>query len=223
MEWFRLRPKGHHGYPQPEADFAFCRTLYDSHCPVCGWHGQQISSLSLRKDPGAPHSQVLQVNWLFDIWLLRPEAAADLAAAGLPGLRFRDVLQYPSGSVLGSLVQLEVPDVRSGVRLGSLKRVTCMPNNEEGWSGGALAKKLPGGPPYCGRVKFHPATSLGVDDTAFSGATDILQTEEWFGSGAQAFRETLVSSRFADVIRQRRWRGVTCEPVVLHMDSERAI
>jgi hypothetical protein len=222
VAWFRLQPKGHHGYPQPEDNFAYKDSLYGGHCPVCGWHGPQTEALRLRGEPRAVHSQFLQVNWLFDLWLVRPEVAADLAAASISGVRFRSVRHYRTHKPLSTVVQLVIPTILPGVRPGGLKSLTCHPQNEEGWSGGTLAMAHPGGPPYCGKRKYHPATTLGMASGTFAEAPDVFQSDEWFGSGASAYRETLVSARFTSLVRARRWRGIDLDPVAEEKDSVRA-
>jgi hypothetical protein len=40
------------------------------------------------------------------------------------------------------------------------------------------------------------------------GTPDVFQSAEWFGSGACAFRLTLASRRFADLVRERGWKGL---------------
>jgi hypothetical protein len=54
-----------------------------------------------------------------------------------------------------------------------------------------------------------------------TGAPDLFQTAEWFGSGAQAFRLTLSSLRFMNLIRERRWKGLLFESTKQSGWSER--
>jgi hypothetical protein len=62
--------------------------------------------------------------------------------------------------------------------------------------------------PYCGRIKFHPPTTLSLTPDSLKDAPDLFQTAEWFGSGASAFRLTLASDRFVNLFRERRWKGL---------------
>jgi hypothetical protein len=44
---------------------------------------------------------------------------------------------------------------------------------------------------------------------------DIVQSGEWFGSGANAFREIFVSSRVVRLILDHQLRGAELRPMVL--------
>jgi hypothetical protein len=218
MDWFQLVARGHHGYPQPEEGYR--ELTYSDMCPACGWHDEQVKPIRFRREPGTVHSHVLQLNWIFDAYFVRPEVAADCAAAGLTGITFRDAVRHSSGQPLTTVVQLMVTTVRPCVRVGSLQAVTCQEHNEEGdWR--SPTAEIP--ERYCGRVKHHPPTAVGVQAGALDDAPDAVRSAEWFGSGASAHRLTLVSARFAELITRRRWRGVTLEPVLFGKDSERAI
>jgi hypothetical protein len=97
-----------------------------------------------------------------------------------------------------------------------LPTVTCRPSNEEdlnlrakGYENVVLrAEESLAGIPYCGRVKYHVPSSLAVNRGEISKAPDLLQTAEWFGSGALAYRLTLASDRFVALVRERGWKGL---------------
>jgi hypothetical protein len=42
---------------------------------------------------------------------------------------------------------------------------------------------------------------------------DLMQTYEWFGSGHSAYREIIVSNRFARLILEQGWKGVRMKVV----------
>jgi hypothetical protein len=75
--------------------------------------------------------------------------------------------------------------------------------------------------PYCGRVKYHPPTSLAIIPNSLDNAPDLCQSAEWIGSGGEAFRLTLVSERFVALIRERKWKGLGFSEVSQHGFSER--
>jgi hypothetical protein len=52
---------------------------------------------------------------------------------------------------------------------------------------------------------------------------DLFLTAEWFGSGGNSFRLLLASSRFVDLVKTAKLRGVTFERVRTEGHSERAI
>jgi hypothetical protein len=62
-----------------------------------------------------------------------------------------------------------------------------------------------------------------MDIPESTNASDFALTETWFGSGAVAFRATVVSERFVALLQTRQWRGVSLKPVAEAGDSIRAI
>lgn len=79
------------------------------------------------------------------------------------------------------------------------------------------SKRYPPDYPLCGRIKYHVIYrhQAKFAREAFRGAPDFVKTNEWFGSGGHAGRETLVSQRVARVILENKWRGVRLEPIAL--------
>ncbi len=216
MTWFQLIPRGHHGYPQPVDSFA--AATYENRCPHCGIHGKQVKPFRIRVNIGADHSSFLQLNWLFEVFLVHPDVIADCDSAGIQGMSAGDVLNHKTGTPVSQRVQLQVLTTIQGALVDLLPRVTCRKNNEEGFSS---LRALELGAPYCGRVKHHPPTRLGLARSAVENAPDIFLVGDWFGSGASAWRATVVSARFADLLRARKWRGVQLKPVAIDEPSIR--
>ena len=50
---------------------------------------------------------------------------------------------------------------------------------------------------------------------AVARGVDIAQTHEWFGSGHSAYREILVSSKFARLVLDQGWKGVVLKAIEL--------
>ena len=75
--------------------------------------------------------------------------------------------------------------------------------------------------PYCGRVKYHPPTSLVTIAGSLNDAPDLFQSAEWFGSGALAYRLTFASERFVALAREHKWKGLICSGVLQVGFSER--
>jgi hypothetical protein len=49
------------------------------------------------------------------------------------------------------------------------------------------------------------------DDANF----DIALSEEWFGDGKAAYKEVIISRKFADLIISKKWKGIKLQPVKL--------
>lgn len=218
-DWLVAHPQGHHGYPQPEND-DWEVLVYDDPCKRCGVHGPQRAGFRLRRSNRAPHSHFRQVNWVFDVWFVRPDIEALLRGAKFRGLDFREVIDHGSGEPFEGVRQLVVSTSIDGADTTKLPSVTCKPDNEEGPPLPG-PKKYPPAAPYCGAVKHHPPTSLVVPAASLSRAPDVVYTAAWFGSGGSAFRHTLVSRRFAELVCENRWRGMDFTAVSHDGHSER--
>jgi hypothetical protein len=86
-----------------------------------------------------------------------------------------------------------------------------MENNEEsqhGWD-------VPPDARFCGRVKYHfpKRGGLTFDETIFDANNDIVTTNEYFGSGALAFRLPIFSKRIKTIIEREKLRGISFTPI----------
>ena len=221
MRLFQILAQGHHGYPQPEDEF---RSLVFADCCLrCGIHGPQRAPFRFKRERRAQHSGFLQLNWVLDVFFAHSDIAADLSRAGMTGLSFGPIVDHHTGSEGAGYVQLKFPAIIACAETSRLPTVTCRPENEESHIRGlAGATRFSPATPYCGRVKHHAPTTLAIQPGAVYGAPDVFQTEEWFGSGAEAHRLTLGSERFVELIRQRGWRGLEFRAVGEDGSSERA-
>jgi hypothetical protein len=209
--YFEVLASGHHGYPQPQDNY---RRVYADNCPRCGIHGRQIQPFRFSKAGLAPHSTFLQLNWVFDVFFVHRKVADTLALAGLTGISFGPVLDHRTGGEVSDRVQVLIGATVACAETTRLFAMTCRPDNEEMMQ---LRDKFPNSksffvnfPPetYCGRLKHHPPTSVGIATLAERSVPDVFQTEEWFGSGASAFRLTLASERFVEIVQRHGWRGL---------------
>ena len=206
-DFLQVVAQGHHGYPQPENDY-FSLT-YEDFCLRCGIHGAQRAPFRLKEVRRAPHSDFVQLNWVFDAFFVQSEVAAELSASGMSGISFGPALDHRSGSELPDRRQLLGDTVISCVETARLPTVTCRAGNEESqWRLAAGRTRYDASTPYCGGVKYHPPASLALKPGALGGAPDLFQTAEWFGSGGAAHRLMLCSARFADFVTSRGWRGL---------------
>ena len=138
---------------------------------------------------------------------------------------------HRTGAERTDLAQAIIPTLIACVETSRLSTVTCRHENEEMVALRAtFAKQKPlpeksalspelqeqlrksreriAAIPYCGRVKYHVPASLALIPATLKDAPDLFQTAEWFGSGGQAFRLTLASERFANLVLERRWKGL---------------
>lgn len=222
-EWLVMSALGHHGYPQPEDGFEFMSATYDvsDYCVRCGIGAVQNAPFRLRDEPKAPRSQFLQLNWVFDEYFVREDAAAGLISAGLEGLQLRPVILHSKNRLSAQVKQMEIRTVLPrALDLSLHQAVTCKSENEEGDNEAVIARVRQarwGHVSYCGRVKYHKEHRgpLRFDQRSLIGAPDVVKSFEWFGSGGAAHRLVLVSQRFRRTVQEGKWRGLAFEPVVL--------
>lgn len=219
MNWYQMYAKGHHGYPQPEDSYE--SELYESCCLRCGVHGRQTGSIQLRSPGNAPNSHFIQPNWLFDVFLARPEVELKLRSEGIQGIEFAPVFDCKKKTNSEFLKQIVINTVIPCAETDQLPKVTCMPKNEEsGWELPGR-KRYPVDTPYCGAIKFHPPTKLVVDVNTLKYAPDIFQTAERFGSGGSSNRITICSERFFSIVKDNKLRGIGFSQIRFEGHSER--
>ena len=206
MRWFAIHALGHHGYPQPEDDWL--TECFDETCIRCGRRGSQSAPLRIRKSKAA-HSHVVQLNWLFDVFLASPPVLAVISGASLSGIESRPLVFHSTSAAVEERVQLTVQTVLECVETSALPTVTCHANNEESaFENFGGPKRYSASDPYCGRIKFHPPTSIALRAAALADAPDMFLSQEWFGSGGIAFRLTICSERLVDAFTAAHIRGV---------------
>jgi hypothetical protein len=215
-EWLILLAQGHHGYPMPDDDFGYRETTYDpvKGCRTCGVGMEQNAPFRFRTDSMASRSDFLQLNWVFDEFFLRPEAASVLARE-IDGFSGDPVVLHKKNRVSQQLVQMRISTVLPpAIDVSAFNRVTCKHANEESRG---LPPTWQSTGPYCGAVKYNGCRRwpIRVTRSALLGAPDVVKSAEWVGSGGSAWRYVLVSRRFRQVVTRAGWRGISFEPVEL--------
>jgi len=68
----------------------------------------------------------------------------------------------------------------------------------------------------CGRLKFHHPRIGGYlfDKIIFNPVFDIVQSDEYFGSGGSANRIPIVSKRFKEIVEKNKLKGLTFKPIM---------
>ena len=232
--WFSVGVRGHSGYPQPEKNFQYLKMVYEGVCMRCGIFDRQLAPFRFKKSGRASPSGFTQLNWVYDAFFVPPSIAEEILKAGITGIALRPAVFHRTNADCSDRVQMGVTTVIACAETSRLPTVTCKPENEEvvalratfaKWDEVRYGGKRPAlspeaeerirkereriaAIPYCGRVKFHPPTSLVLTPDNLNDAPDLFQTAEWFGSGGSAHRLTLASERFVNLVRERRWKGL---------------
>jgi len=229
--WFSVGTHGSSGYPQPEKNFEYLKLVYEGTCMRCGIFDRQITSFRFKKSGRASPSGFTGLNWVHDAFFVPPSLAKEILDSGITGVSFRPAVFHRGNVECPDRLQMVISTIISCVETSLLPTVTCKPNNEEMVALRAMfakwdaARKPPtlspeaqervrkhkeriAAIPYCGRMKFNAPTALALIRDNHKDAPDLFQTAEWFGSGGSAFRITLASDRFVDLVKARRWKGL---------------
>jgi hypothetical protein len=240
------------GWPQPGGARNFMMryktVVYSAVCPHCGIYDRQSAPFRFAKSDQKELFGFLQLNCVSDAFFAPPEIAQEILSNGITGISVGPALDHRTGVELSDRLQLVFPEIIACAETSRLPTVTCRPKNEEAMAIRATLEsyRLPNQPrkavlppdlvekirkdraklaalPYCGRVKYHAATSLALTSDSLKDAPDLFQTAEWFGSGGAAFRLTIASERFANLVRKRGWKGLVFHDVRQNGWSERQI
>jgi hypothetical protein len=189
-----LTPSWHHGYPMPDDDNGYLETTYDSdsYCRTCGGGMTQTAPFRMRAEPKWGRRSILQLNWVFDEYFVKPELCD--AVFRPHGIEAREVLHHKTLSPLETVVQLIVPSASlSSLKLNNHPHSECTD---------------------CGRVRylpfsrgpwppFHQAPSPG----------QMFWTQESFGSGASSCRRVVISHELCEAMLEHSVRGVDFEVI----------
>jgi hypothetical protein len=99
--------------------------------------------------------------------------------------------------------------LREGFDKYNAKVITCKLNNEENWNTDPVIK-------YCGRIKYHHPRIGGYlfDKKIFDNQFDIVETNEYFGSGASANRLQIVSRKLKTLVEKNKLKGLSFIPIM---------
>jgi len=197
-EWLRLVPVYEKGYLKP-GNSKWREYLYEGYCEGCGAYERQKTPIQMTREPKRPEQHVLTPIGPYVV-LCSPNMEKGLKEADIRGYEVWPVLHHKTGKPFENTTQLYIPQVaKPGLtKTEDLEWTAC---------------------PVCGRIKYQPHMR-GVmyfkrEAFAESEGIDILHSYEWFGSGHAAYREFLISNKFARFILERGWKGMRLKVVEL--------
>jgi hypothetical protein len=195
-DWVRLVPTFEQGYPQPKETWITNPTNYGEHCPQCGIF-RQTTNFRLRTEPNLVKNDFMSLYWTYALFCT-PEVLGELQAHKIQGYEIWDAIIHKTGVPSKKVFQLFIPSiVKPGlVQAKDLMKETCS---------------------SCNVTRYYPHKRgiLYLEREALSPNVDIVQTYEWFGSGYAAYREILVSNKFARLIIDKGWKGVALKVIEL--------
>ena len=192
--WLAMLPAWHQGYPQPEHGGGYLAAVYDlrEFCDACGVGARQVAPFRLRGEPAWGARHVLQLHWVYDEYFARPDTWREVLQP--LGIAASPVLHHRTGEALATVVQLVLGEVALvNLTLDGHPRHLC---------------------PQCWRPKHRPHVRGFLPPFATPPAAPaVVKSQEWFGSGAQAFRMVLVPAALYEAVAMSRIRGVEFLPM----------
>lgn len=197
-EWVRLIPTFERGYPQPQESWIDDHPNYRNICSKCGAGFVQSHSFQIEKEPQLGKHDFMTLYWTYALFATH-RVFDILAEQGLSGFdRWEAIIQ------------------KTNKPSRTVSQIYIQHNAEPGLA--ATDQTKPEVCIQCGVTKyaFHKRGYMHLKRDSTLGGIDIQSTFEWFGSGGHnAFREILVSRRFAKLILDQGWQGVTLKPIKL--------
>lgn len=206
-EWFVIDCGGSQ-YPQPEDTFLETTYNLHSHCNSCGMGKIQDAPFRLRT-PKQNNLHFVGLHWIYEVMFVKPEAKKFLESEKIKNISFSKPLLGRKNIDIESLDQLHIQTVlEKGFDSYNTNIITCKLNNEEDCNKDKSKS-------YCGKVKFHYPMIGGYvfDKNIFNSDSDIVLTNEYFGSGGSADRLKIVSKKFKDLVEKHKLKGIYFYPI----------
>ncbi len=200
-EWVRLAPLLERGYPQPENGWA--ALTYENECPRCGAGFRQEAPFHLRKEPYLGRSDFLSLLWTHTVFCT-PKVLDLLKTNGIVGYEVWPSLIHKTKERSKVVSQLIFPHIaQPGLTDGDTSE------REHDWGVGLCH--------VCGitKYRYHNRGYMHIKREAILRDVDFQVTSEWFGSGAMASREVLISNRVARLFLEHRLGRILLKPIEL--------
>lgn len=196
-EWIRVIPNAELGFPHPRSAWFDNRPNWQDWCKKCGVH-RQIASYQVKESNFRRTKHFSSVIGIY-ILLARMEVIQSILEMGGNGFEVLDVINYQSGEPADFLRQL-YPS-------------TVLP----------LGVVIPDDHIYnicseCGFKKYlpHMRGYMAFHGDAFKDVNvDIIRSSEWFGDGALAYQEIIISNRLANLLLDNKWQGIQLKGIEL--------
>jgi hypothetical protein len=195
-QWLRLEPIFKQGYPQPEDTWK--NTTLKGMCPKCGAGYTQIAPFRIQDEPKLGKNDFVSLFWTYALFC-KNQVFTKLNNHNFAGYEewpaLLDSSNQPSKTVSQLYChQITQPGLTEEDKLNPEKCLECGITKYEYLKKGYMRYKT----------------------NSISPGFDIQLTKEWFGSGGHSgFREYLISQRFAKLIINEGWRGVSLKPIIL--------
>jgi hypothetical protein len=183
-DYFRIFPLRDYAYPQPEHNFEYKQITYDvkDYCHQCGSGLMQNSFFRLKNEPDWGKFSAFGLNWVFDSLFIK----TDLWETSFKnlGIEVKPVLHSKTLEELKTVVQIIFPISKYPLAMDDYPYELCQ---------------------ACSRKKYTP-NNYGylpnfIDQNQVDKKYTLFATQEFFGTGARAFRGLVVNRKIFNLIK----------------------
>ncbi len=189
----RMITSWHHGYPQPDDDFRYLSASFDltEFCDKCGIGKYQNAPIRMAQEPKWGKKHILQLHWIYDEFFVLPDVWEKVFKPF--GVGCVPVIHHLSGIELKTVVQLDLNTIADS-ELQLSKDQPC-----------ELCTS-------CRRKKYLPICRGLFPSLVTTPTKQNVKTQEYFGSGASAWKSIIISSRLFQQITLHELKGVNFIP-----------
>ncbi|MBR5932585.1 MAG: hypothetical protein IK002_01220 [Treponema sp.] len=190
---FVMEPMCHLLYPEPQIDFGYEKTTYDSTqaCSFCGQGMKRQDLFSIKKEPAWGNKDIIQLNWVFDEFFVT-EKLKELLMREFK-VNFLPVKIFGKDAYCKNMFNLEIKSIVTIEDVSYLNFEKC---------------------PVCGKIKYAMCHNNYFPKISKMDSF-IAWTAEYFGSGHSAFRQVIINRNLYDFFIQNNIKGVNFIPVAL--------
>ncbi len=205
-------------YPQPEDDFGYREATYDTshYCRRCGVGAYQTRPFRLTGDFKQKRNHFMGLHWVFDEIFIRPAVRWIFEKENITGVSYCHPMHNRSGQEISTVLQLRIEiNPGSGLVTDEFAAEICQEGNPNAIF--ATGRAYSADDPFCRRIKYNypRRDAIRFRRESLSCSPDIVKSQEYFGSAAEAHRLILVSRKVANVIHGYELRGIKLTPVLL--------
>ncbi len=195
--WSRVYVENVKKYPEPSHTWVTNPVNYDNFCRNCGTH-VQARPFRIQREPNWGYFHFFTFFWGHPLFC-RGEVIEEFERNHLRGLQKMDLVINKNDAPTQDIYQIvPVNMTRGGLIVPKHMRTSS-------------CRK-------CGNRKYgyHDRGIMQYRRDPIMDEVDILYTGEWFGTGGKdAWRELLVSNKFARMVLEQGWKGIRFKAVEL--------
>ena len=208
-EWYEIfAPPSQ--YPQPEDDWRYMKLVFDlsNWCPYCNTGKIQNNPYRLKKGPKQKSNQFWGIFWEEEALFCGEAIKTIFEKEKIRGIHFTQPVNKKNIPFEGYYQIMIEKTLDNGFDQNNTEAIVCNNKNYP-------KKNYELEVNHCGKVKYENVNRGGYtfNKDVFSSKNDLYLSSEWFGSGWQAYRLSIISKKIYEIILKHKLKGLTVEPI----------